>query len=113
MPDCLYDASTAWGFGVDVMFQLNRVALSTSSGPLIRLAGWTNLHWSHLRLDDAGTYAIDAVVPVGDTGRSFVIDRFTYDSKGRGRGLFRFDLKASNHGVIAFRNGRVEVNDNP
>ena len=102
---------------VDVGCQLFDIGFGGSTSDAIKAsAGWVNLHWRHLRFDAVGGYGLRLTVPGSwQTQSSFLLDGFTFDHQrttGHGSGFIMVDNTAgsTNLGVLALRNGRIEVN---
>lgn len=109
---------------VDAMFRLDDVGFGSCSGDAVKVQSWANLHWSRIRWDGCGGYAIRLTPPNSQFNASFVLDKFTYDhtrslagspSRAPARGAFLIDTSVNNPpniGPMAFRHGRIEVNAN-
>ncbi|KKM86416.1 hypothetical protein LCGC14_1279180, partial [marine sediment metagenome] len=100
---------------VDKFLQLSRVHFQSSSGDAIKVATWVNLHWTDLRWDNIGGYAIRLTPVLGQNLSTFSLDRFTYDhsrASGPANGFILVDntVNSSNLGTFAIKNGRIEVN---
>ncbi len=101
---------------IDVMFRLRDVHINNTLSHAIKIGGWINLHWEHLRFDHIGNgYAILATPGASLNLSTFTIDGFTYDhnrSVNKGWGVICVDSSAdaSNLGTIELTNGRIEVN---
>lgn len=117
-PGVVLDFSTYTGPSpaLDNFHRLRELHINNCTSHAIKLAGWINCHWEHLRFDHVGNgFCIHATVGSTQNLSSFVLDGFTMDhirSTGKGHGFMCIDntAGASNLGPVAVLNGRIEVN---
>jgi len=114
-PGVMLDLSTAAGY-VDAFCRVRECHFNDCTSHAIKVGGWINAHWEHLRFDHVGGFAVLLTVPNSSLSLStFSIDGFTYDhnrSTEKGWGVIGVNnaALASNVGSIELSNGRIEVN---
>lgn len=98
---------------VDIFTILNNVYCYGCTDSALRVGSFVNLHWSNLRFDLIGGYAVYVTVSSTASLLSFFIDGFTYDhqrttNKGKGF-LFVDNAHSVNPGTFALRGARLEA----
>lgn len=102
--------------GVDKFGIIERCHFADCTGDAIKVGGWVNGHWTDLRFDAIGGFAIRLTADPSQSYSSFVLDRFTYDhsrSSNPGEGVLLVDASACGAqgiGTVRLSNGRIEVN---
>ena len=115
-PATFVDLST-YPHGVDNFGIIERCHFAGCTGDAIKVGGWVNAHWTDLRFDGVGGYALHLVADASQSYSSFVLDRFTYDHSRRsrpGNGVMFVDVSSCGTQTVSavrLSNGRVEVNE--
>ena len=100
--------------GIDKYGIIEKCAFAGCSGDAIKADAWFNCHWTDLRWDSIGGYAMKFTIPNSTVNLStFVLDRFTYSHNrptNPGKGFIFVDNTAGsgNLGTFEVRNGRIE-----
>lgn len=100
---------------IDVFLRLSECHFKGSTSHAIKVAGWINCHWDHLRFDHTGGYAIHLAPGVAQNLSTFTLSNFTYDHQrttSKGYGVIGVDNRAgaSNIGTVHLEHGRIEIN---
>jgi hypothetical protein len=103
---------------IDKHYVLNNVQFNGATDIYIKVGSWINAHWTNLRWDGGGNYAL-RLTPGGALNlSSFVIDKFTYDHRttagytgAPGMILIDNSANASNWGLFSLKHGRIEMNN--
>lgn len=115
-PDTFIHLTSTSG-NLDVLFQLNRLHFgSCLSDAIICDNAFVNCHWTHLRFDAIGGYAIRLNMSASSNLQSFSLDQFTYDhqrSDNLGEGVIYLDNldDSAGPGIVSLSNGRIEINE--
>lgn len=104
---------TPCGIGVDKFGRLDHVQMSQCTGDAVKVPGYDNLHWTDLRFDSIGGYAIAVTYNGTEDNVSFLLERFTYTNNSgaiAGKGLLGLDNSAGGGvGPVTVEHGRIEV----
>lgn len=110
-PECWVDLTATH---VDAFYQLRHVHF-IGGDDQIRVGGWANVHWEHLRFDHWHNAAVSLTPHAALNGGSFVIDKFTADHSSTtnpGKTFLHIDITASpsSVGKVVLSNARIELN---